>query len=169
MKHELKKNLSKTLLLCMWLLLIFMIPYSLFSQQVVSAAGTVFESETTSISWTLGETAIETLSTENSTLTQGFHQPTLTIVSVKEWAKLDFNIQAFPNPTRDFLMIRLDEMPCENMEFRMYNMNGQMVEQGKISELHTRISFENQRAAYYMVQILRHNQAIKTFKIHKTR
>lgn len=46
-----------------------------FNQQVVATAGDYFEGENISLSWTLGETVIETLAGDDIILTQGFQQP----------------------------------------------------------------------------------------------
>ncbi len=45
------------------------------SQQVISTSGGYFENENISMSWTVGEPVIETFTTGNITLTQGFQQP----------------------------------------------------------------------------------------------
>lgn len=59
------------------LVLLLMLASSKFvaSQEVVATAGGFFESDNLSLSWTLGETVVETFETDNFILTQGFQQP----------------------------------------------------------------------------------------------
>jgi hypothetical protein len=45
------------------------------AQQVISTAGDYYQDENMSLSWTLGETVIETFENDNIVLTQGFQQP----------------------------------------------------------------------------------------------
>ena len=50
----------------------------LVTPAVIAAAGEVSKTPTMSLEWTLGEPAIETVSSKMLILTQGFHQPRLT-------------------------------------------------------------------------------------------
>lgn len=50
--------------------------------QVVAAGGTHFDNGTISVSWTLGETMTQTFTAGNNSLTQGFHQPEVVLVSI---------------------------------------------------------------------------------------
>ncbi len=55
-------------------ILIFFGAYSLNAQEVVSTAGESKSNSGYEISWTIGESVINTLSTGNIILTQGFHR-----------------------------------------------------------------------------------------------
>ena len=61
--------------------------------------------------FTLGEIAIETISSEDFMLTQGFHQPSLGIISITE--NPHSRISIYPNPTTDFLNLELIEFNDE--------------------------------------------------------
>lgn len=75
----------------------------LSAQEVVSAGGDHFATSEYSVSFTIGELAIETVSSDNRTLTQGFHQANLTVTSVSEASGIDVNV--FPNPATNRLNI----------------------------------------------------------------
>lgn len=66
------KKIYTLLILC---LVIFGFSSSVSAQEVVSASGGYYENEGISLSWTVGETVIETIGNETITLTQGFQQP----------------------------------------------------------------------------------------------
>ena len=74
---------------------------------VIASGGSYAETETMSISWTLGELATTTLSGGDMILTQGFQQPSDfgTGISPEE---LNWEITAYPNPVKDQLFIRFD-------------------------------------------------------------
>ena len=60
-----------------FLAFLFLLSYNGLSQSVISSAGSSNSAGDYIISWTIGETAIATISSSSTTLTQGFHQPLL--------------------------------------------------------------------------------------------
>ena len=81
------------------------------SPQVVSSAGgfNVSGDNSLSLSWTLGELVISTVtSTDNQLiLTQGFQQSNLIVDAITIHPELGITITVYPNPTKDFVNIRL--------------------------------------------------------------
>jgi hypothetical protein len=53
-------------------------------QDVISSAGTRFQSSTTALDWTLGEISVSTLQGNSAVLSQGFHQPKY--LGVENWS-----------------------------------------------------------------------------------
>jgi|GEM_PF-1050471 len=49
------------------------------------------------LEWTLGQTAVQTLKAGEYALTQGFHQPNLLVVGVRD-VRYPFEVQLSPNP-----------------------------------------------------------------------
>jgi hypothetical protein len=74
---------------------------------VIASGGSYAESESMSISWTLGELVTTTLTGGDMILTQGFQQPIDfgTGISPQE---LNWGITAYPNPVGDELNVRFD-------------------------------------------------------------
>ncbi len=70
------------------------------AREVVAPAGHYHESEQISMSWTLGETIIETFVSADRVLTQGLQQPVLEVSKMAKEPDLNFQITAFPNPTQ---------------------------------------------------------------------
>jgi len=137
------------------------------AQQVVASGGNHHEACEISISWTLGETVIETFTTEENTLTQGFHQPQLTVVAVDEIVKLGYMITAFPNPVQNYVTLSVEAENYENLTFRLYDFNGRLIEQNPIQGNLTNVSFEALNPAVYFITILEENKKITTLKIIK--
>ncbi len=79
--------------------------------EVISGAGGNFQSATHQISWTLGETVIETFNTAGNILTQGFHQPEILLTGLPDYEGNSGEITAFPNPVRDRLSINFEGLP----------------------------------------------------------
>ena len=75
--------------------------------------------------FTLGEIAIETISSEDFMLTQGFHQPSLGIISLTEDPYSRISI--YPNPTTDFLNLELIEFNDEYVLVNILDLSGKKI------------------------------------------
>ncbi len=75
------------------------------TRSVLGAAGGSAEGAGVHLDWTLGEPAVQTLSTSDRQLTQGFHQPLLWLTSAPSLSPKR-KVQAFPNPTVRELQLR---------------------------------------------------------------
>ena len=105
------------------------------SPSVIALAGGLEKSPTgMTLSWTIGEPIIETLQTENSSLTQGFQQPNLQASTGFEDASFDYSLRTFPNPASTELIMETD-FP-KSMQFRIVDMQGKLVEEGSWSTKH---------------------------------
>lgn len=76
------------------------------SQQVVGVTGNFSTSNGNSLSFTVGEAAVQTLSNSNI-LTQGFQQPDKLVVSGITETNSFSQLAIYPNPTQDNLFIKL--------------------------------------------------------------
>ena len=79
----------------------------ILAPSVISSGGGHFDGDNFSISWTLGELAVTTLTGGDLILTQGFQQPFITGVGIAE-KEMDWQISVYPNPVSDELRIRFD-------------------------------------------------------------
>lgn len=88
-------------------IILFTASISIQAQQleVAAAAGDFCENSSGSLSWTLGEVAIETLVGANLILTQGFQQSKLTVTTIDDMQLLGIELSVFPNPTNSHLFI----------------------------------------------------------------
>ncbi|MFC2096989.1 T9SS type A sorting domain-containing protein [Bacteroidota bacterium] len=95
------------------LIVIVCFPFLVFSQnteqKVIASAGGYFENASGSISWTLGELVITTVSTPNTILTQGFQQSGFEIKSAIDNKFIsDLDVNLYPNPARDFINVSIN-------------------------------------------------------------
>lgn len=101
-----------------------------YAQSTISTSSDYNETSTVSLSWTIGEAIIETISNETNTLTQGFHQSKLEMVTAiehqpeKEIINKVFDL--YPNPTNGNLAIDVKEV-YEKMQVRIFNVSGQQI------------------------------------------
>ena len=77
------------------------------SPTLISSAGDYADGGDIRLSYSVGEIAVTTLTSDNLVLTQGFHQPELTGTGMPDEMKLDWKVNAFPNPVQDQLNISI--------------------------------------------------------------
>ena len=95
---------------------------------VLASAGGYGESENLSISWTLGEVAVSTLTGGNFMLTQGFQQSFGLDVSARERIS-ELNISAYPNPVENKLMVRFNIENTGNYLLEIEDVTGRILYQ----------------------------------------
>lgn len=99
-------------------------------RQLVATSGETATVSNYHISYSIGETAIGTLSNNNNTITQGFHQPERCIsVEVKTIDLIDnWRLSVFPNPTRQELFLQWQgNGPIPLYKTILFDANGQLL------------------------------------------
>lgn len=136
--------------------------------QVISSAGNTINNGTYSVSWTLGETVIATISNSNYTLTQGFHQSSYTIVDVKDITKNAKDIKVYPNPTIDEINIDWDNYTQNGSYYAILDMQGKLIDKKEIQLQKEKVNMAELATGSYFLKIFdKSNAEIKTIKIQK--
>lgn len=162
-----KKPIMKHFIPFLTLFIFKMTLQNLSAQEVVASGGNYYETGQISISWTLGETVIETFGSSDLILTQGFQQPVLTVSTYIEDPGLDFQISAFPNPTREHVNISTDLSDADNLIYRVYDMQGRFIISDRLEGAQTRVVFDDFHPGAYFIRIIRNDKPVKIFKIIK--
>ncbi len=106
----------------------------------------------------------------NGSAAQGVQQPfEISVVSGVEWDKISLDISAFPNPTADFLTLKIDQFQNENYQLSIFDINGKLIQRQVITTEVTQVSFVNLVASTYILRITKKSKLVKTFKIIKTK
>lgn len=140
---------------------------SLPAQQVIATSGGSGQSSSGTISYTLGELVIETYNGTDKKLTQGFQQSRLIITAVNELQGLSYSVAAFPNPTTDFVKLKLEKDFPEALDYLLMDINGKVVSSGKITAGEASISFESAALGTYFIKIIQDKKEVKTLKVMK--
>ena len=134
-------------------------------QEVISSSGSYMENNSGSIAMTIGECITKTHITDNSTITQGFHQTNLTVTLIKELTGLDFKITVLPNPVIWYVTLRVEKP--QGLFYILYDMNSKILEQKKIENIETEIYFGNLAPSTYFIKVIGNNYEVISFKIVK--
>jgi len=137
------------------------------AQQVISSTGGTGTNANGTLTYTLGEMVIDTKTIGSTIITQGFHQTKLTVTSVKELQNLSFTITAFPNPTNDFVTVKLENGKPQKISFILYDANGKALQNGNIVNYEVELSFISFNPGTYFLKIVKGSEEIKIVKIVK--
>jgi len=135
------------------------------SPTVVSTGGGDGTAGASRMTWTIGELSIATVGNSEQLLTQGFQQPSYTVVSVEEADHLGPRIALYPNPADELLMLQLERMP-QNEQYMLLDAQGKTLLTNRISEANTTIPVANCPPGSYFLRITDdQQQMLHTFKI----
>ena len=137
------------------------------AQEVVATSGETKSASGFEISWTIGEPVIQTFSSGATILTQGLHQTNLQVTPVNKLLLPNLEISVFPNPSSEFIVIRLNELP-PSPKFALFNLSGKLISQKNIESTNTQLNLNEFAPGTYLLKIMQEkNQELQTFKIIK--
>lgn len=143
---------------------------------IIAADGGVAKSAAISLDWTLGEFAVETISTTKNLYTQGFHQPILTVKSFHSppqpvhVEKSHLNIVLFPNPVQSYVTVSIGATEHQSMSLSLFDLNGKelLTRQAIGKTLSVRIEMGRYKSGVYLLDIRdKSGSMVRAFKIVK--
>ena len=161
MRHK-RLKLSAVLLLGLGLT-------GLQAQESVNATGGDALGSGGSVSYSVGQVAYQTHTRTSGSVSEGVQQPfEISVVTGIEEAKgINLSVSAYPNPTTDYLTLSIGEFDISNLSYQLYDMNGKLLQNEKITGNQTSIAMGNLVPANYFVKVIQGNKEVKTFKIIK--
>ena len=161
MRHK-RLKLSAVLLLGLGLT-------GLQAQTSVNATGTNASGSGGSVSYSVGQVVYTTHTGTSGSVAEGVQQPyeISVVTGLEEAQSINLSVTAYPNPTTDYLTLRIDEFEISNLSFQLYDMNGKLLQNEKITGNQTSIVMSNLLPATYFVKVIQGNKEVKTFKIIK--
>jgi hypothetical protein len=139
------------------------------AQQAISTAGGEAAGAGGTVSYTLGQTAYVTFIRASGSIMQGVQQPyeILVVTGIESDNEITLECMAYPNPTIDFLILKIQRDRLENLSYRLMDMNGKILEMNVIEKYETSISFQDYQPAAYFLKVIDNTKELKTFKIIK--
>lgn len=119
--------------------------------------------------WTIGEAFVSTLSSGSSMLTEGFHQPQMSIVGVPNWTP-PVNVLVYPNPTANRCYVDFSQGQWEEVEMEVTSLQGQVILQWSGQAPHERVTIDLSACAngLYLLSVYTNNrQTYQHFRIEK--
>jgi hypothetical protein len=119
-------------------------------------------------SQSVGQIAYTTLSSENGTVKQGVIQPyQISVISGAEQEAIQLSFQVFPNPVQGELTLQIENLQSENLQYRLFDINGRLLQNSIIRDASSLISTTDLVPATYFMQVLDKDKLLKVFKVVK--
>jgi opacity protein-like surface antigen len=173
-KHRVESKKLKVKSLGVATLLTFAFSLSTVSaQESVNATGGDASGSGGSASYSVGQVIYTTNSGTSGSVAEGVQQPyEISVVTGIEEAKgINLSVSAYPNPTTDFLQLKVDAsttLSIQSMTYQLYDMQGNLLQIKNLTGTETQIDMSNYVPSTYFVRVISENQSIKEFKIIKT-
>jgi hypothetical protein len=144
------------------------------AQETIPVAGGDVSGKGGSVSYSVGQVTYETYSGTNGYVAQGVQLPFgISVISgIEEANSISLQFSAYPNPAKNFVILKIENFKAENLTYRLFDINGKLLVEKNIEGNETRIDIDKLITAIYFMKVLRINKAlssqeIKTFKIIK--
>jgi hypothetical protein len=141
----------------------------LHAQQTPSSSGGQANGTGGSVNFTIGQIDYTTNAGTNGSVAQGVQQPyEISIVSgIEEANGINLILTAYPNPTSEYVMLKVENYNTQNLSYSLYDINGKLLENKKIDGMETRIVLSDLPNAIYILKVTENKKEIKAFKIVK--
>lgn len=136
------------------------------AQLAVITSGGNAASSSGSVSYSVGQLVFNTTSGSSGSVSQGVQQPyeISIVLELEEAIGINLNLYAYPNPTIDFITLKVD---YDEMSYEIFDINGRLLANKKVQGNETNIQVGNFTAATYFLKVFQNNKQVKTFKIIK--
>jgi hypothetical protein len=138
------------------------------AQESANASGRDATGSGGTVAYSVGQVVYTTTTDASGTVSQGVQQAyEIFTVGIKETA-LNISLTAFPNPTMDNLTLQINDYNNEKLAFKLYDMQGKMLNSEQINAQQTQINTSSLPSATYFIDVVNHeNKKVQTFKIIK--
>ena len=140
-----------------------------YGQSTIPATGGNASGTGGSSSYTVGQVIYKTHGGTTGTVIQGVQQPFEISVptALKNTEGITLEYKVYPNPTKGLLTLTIKPFDSDNLRFRLFDINGILLQDKKIESGMTDISMDNYDPSMYFLRIIKDNLEVKVFKIIK--
>ena len=142
-----------------------------YAQQASIASGGDASGSGGSVAYSVGQIVYTTNSSANGSLIQGVQQPfEISITTGLTETDIHLSINAYPNPTIDYLTLVVDASTVlvnQYMSYQLYDISGKLLESNTIGSSSTSIEMKQLATSTYFLKVFDNHKEVKTFKIIK--
>jgi hypothetical protein len=140
---------------------------TLMAQSTIPTGGGDASGTGGKVSYTLGQIVSSSISGTSGTITQGVQQPfeISVVTGTEETSGIILEFSVYPNPATGFVILKIQNYDTENLSFKLYDINGTLLQSKKVEGNETQIQLGNVLSGTYLLKIVDNNKEIRTFKI----
>ena len=119
--------------------------------------------------YSVGQMVFSEIAGKNGNVLQGIQQPFEIIIEkhIDPSFQISLNCSVYPNPTSDFVVLKIDNDKFSQMSYEIIDINGKIIEQNTINNRETKIDFSQYILASYLLKVKHFNKDVSTYKIVK--
>ena len=120
--------------------------------------------------YTIGQVSYTNISNSNGYINEGVQQPfEFFIVGIKENKDINLTYTVYPNPSASTVNLKVENTNLDNLFFQLFDMNGKLLLNQKITSNETSITMGGYANASYFLKIVDNKKEIQTIKIIKNK
>jgi hypothetical protein len=140
----------------------------LCSQEAIPVSGGVAAGSGGSGSYTVGQVFYATNTGTTGSVSQGVQHPfEFQTLSNPELTTVNLTAVTYPNPTKDFIILKITDRAFNNLRYTLFDVNGKSIASGSITESSSQIQMKYLSIGAYVLKVSQKNKSLKTFKILK--
>ena len=160
--------MKKTLLIAISISICDCIYSQSISPEVYATSGEYYTGTNATLSWTIGESVIETFSGTNAILTQGFQQSQYSITSIEEVHDNKYQISVYPNPVTDLININIRSAEQTSFNVELIDLQGKRLYRQNIDSNNNTLDLKQFATGIYFLNVYTNgNEFLKSYKISK--
>ena len=140
-----------------------------YSQSAIVPVGGDAQSNNGSVSYTVGQIAVQTSENSNGvTVGEGVQQPyEIMTVGVDDYPQIVLNAVVYPNPTENMAQLQLNgfDLPSGGISANLYDGNGKMLQNFTITDDLTSFQIGHYATGTYYLELRDGKRVLKTFKV----
>ena len=141
-----------------------------FAQFTIVPVGGDAQSNSGSVSYTVGQIAVQTSSNSNGSISvaEGVQQPyEIQAVGVDNYPQIVLNAVVYPNPTENFAQLQLNgfKIPSGGLYAILYDGNGKQLQTLTITDDLTPFQIGQYATGTYYLELRDGKRVLKTFKV----
>lgn len=140
------------------------------AQSAVVSVGGDAQSNGGSVSYTVGQVAVQTVANSNGSVSvaEGVQQPyEIMTVGVDDYPQIVLDAVVYPNPTDNFAQLRLNgfEIPADGLRANLYDGNGKRLQTIPVTDDLTTFQIGQYATGTYYLEVRDGKRILKTFKV----
>ena len=140
---------------------------SLCAQSAIVPVGGDAEGSGVSVSYTIGQIAVQCNNEGGVFISEGVQQPyEIQTIGIDNYPGITLNAMVYPNPTLGNVQLTMNNVQFEG-EVKVFDLNGKFLFSKKIERETTVIPMADLATGTYFVNVLSGTQVMKSFKVVK--
>ena len=145
-----------------------------YAQETITTSGGEATGNAGTVSYTIGQIAVQTVANSNASVSEGVQQPyEIQTIGVDNYPQITLDAKVYPNPTADRLILSIGSSVVEtrhgtSLQAALFNNNGQHIRTLNVTGVQTDIDMTDLSSGTYYLRVTDEKQTLKTFKVVKT-